>query len=390
MHEERGGRVKPAGDLDVLDHQNPCLLLAVVEGGGVASTATMRAPANVSTTEIDMEIVYFMLRFKLCLQKRYTTDHPLAKNHIFERLDNMWRCWRYELKQKYFVEGDRAKSLRNLNDPRVDKSQWEVLVNYWLTDEAKYIKDGKIRSRTEMYIVSRTHKDGTVLEFAKGKLVNTNTAKPKFTNHNSHFTTTTLKNLTHDRSLFPADTLASIALHRLSRLRRKLVAPSAAPANTTLQLFLFPVWFRLFLRLLLGCSTEAHSLPCFVSAVSPAVLLLRLSPNFSLSSLFAARLLFPVCCSAAPFQIQARDLLLVDQAGDRTSLWFVSKRTGVVGVFNSQGTGWCKVKKKTRIHDVSPSTLTCSVQATDVDVIAQVAEPDWNGGTVFYSQRSGN
>ncbi|KAK3026286.1 hypothetical protein RJ639_041235 [Escallonia herrerae] len=104
------------------------------------------------------------------ITKRYTTDHPLAKKHIFERLDNMWRCWRYELKQKYFVEGDRAKSLRNLNDPRVDKSQWEVLVNYWLTDEAKYIKDGKIRSRTEMYIVSRTHKDGTVLESAKGKL----------------------------------------------------------------------------------------------------------------------------------------------------------------------------------------------------------------------------
>ncbi|KAK3020989.1 hypothetical protein RJ639_047538 [Escallonia herrerae] len=48
---------------------------------------------------------------------------------------------------------------------------------------------------------------------------------------------------------------------------------------------------------------EAHSLPCFVYAVSPAVLLLRLSPNFSLSSLFAARLLFPVCCSAAPFHM---------------------------------------------------------------------------------------
>ncbi|KAK3006275.1 hypothetical protein RJ639_017475 [Escallonia herrerae] len=75
--------------------------------------------------------------------------------------------------------------------------------------------------------------------------------------------------------------------------------------------------------------------------------------------------------------------------GSLLKVWFVSKRTGVVGVFNSQGTGWCKVKKKTRIHDVSPSTLTCSVQATDVDVIAQVAEPDWNGGTVFYSQRSG-
>ncbi|KAK3005042.1 hypothetical protein RJ639_017841, partial [Escallonia herrerae] len=31
-----------------------------------------------------------------------------------------------------------------------------------------YVKDGKIRSRTEIYVVSRTHKDGTVLESAKG------------------------------------------------------------------------------------------------------------------------------------------------------------------------------------------------------------------------------
>ncbi|KAK3035163.1 hypothetical protein RJ639_032836 [Escallonia herrerae] len=69
-------------------------------------------------------------------------------------------------------------------------------------------------------------------------------------------------------------------------------------------------------------------------------------------------------------------------------VWFVSKRTGVVGVFNSQGAGWCKVKKKIRIHDVSPSTLTCSVQAADVDVIAQAADPDRNGGTVVYLQRS--
>ncbi|KAK3043904.1 hypothetical protein RJ639_000603 [Escallonia herrerae] len=60
--------------------------------------------------------------FRDFTQKRYTTNHPLVKKHIFERLDSMWRCWRYELKQKYFVEGDRAKSLRSLNDPRVDKS----------------------------------------------------------------------------------------------------------------------------------------------------------------------------------------------------------------------------------------------------------------------------
>ncbi|KAK3021835.1 hypothetical protein RJ639_046224 [Escallonia herrerae] len=87
-----------------------------------------------------------------------------------------------------------------------------------------------------------------------------------------------------------------------------------------------------------------------------------------------------------------RDCLFVDPARDGTSLlkvWNANKCTGVVGVFNCQGAGWCKVTKKTRIHDTSPGTLTCSVQATDVDAIAQVAGPGWNGETVVYAYRSG-
>ncbi|CAN0910023.1 Probable galactinol--sucrose galactosyltransferase 2 [Linum grandiflorum] len=87
-----------------------------------------------------------------------------------------------------------------------------------------------------------------------------------------------------------------------------------------------------------------------------------------------------------------RDCLFVDPARDGTSLlkvWNVNKCTGVVGVFNCQGAGWCKVEKKTRIHDTSPGTLTASVRATDVDSIAHIAGPDWNGETVVYLHRSG-
>ncbi|KAL3341651.1 hypothetical protein AABB24_025927 [Solanum stoloniferum] len=70
-----------------------------------------------------------------------------------------------------------------------------------------------------------------------------------------------------------------------------------------------------------------------------------------------------------------RDCLFVDPARDGTS--------GVVGVFNCQGAGWCKVTKKTRIHDASPGTLTTSVQATDVETI------DWNGDSIAYCFTSG-
>lgn len=68
----------------------------------------------------------------------------------------------------------------------------------------------------------------------------------------------------------------------------------------------------------------------------------------------------------------------------------MNKCSGVAGVFNCQGAGWCKDTKKTRIHDASPGTLTGSVCANDVDSITQVAGADWNGETVVYAYRSGN
>ncbi|KAI3507718.1 hypothetical protein L1887_22709 [Cichorium endivia] len=86
------------------------------------------------------------------------------------------------------------------------------------------------------------------------------------------------------------------------------------------------------------------------------------------------------------------DCLFADPARDGISLlkiWNVNKCTGVVGVFNCQGAGWCKIEKKTRIHDSSPGILTGSVQSADVDVLTQVAGEDWNGETIVYCQRSG-
>jgi raffinose synthase len=67
----------------------------------------------------------------------------------------------------------------------------------------------------------------------------------------------------------------------------------------------------------------------------------------------------------------------------------MNKCNGVVGVFNCQGAGWCKVEKKTRIHDTSPGTLTGSVCASDVDLINQVAGAEWHGETIVFAYRSG-
>lgn len=61
----------------------------------------------------------------------------------------------------------------------------------------------------------------------------------------------------------------------------------------------------------------------------------------------------------------------------------------MVGIFNCQGAGWCKVEKKTRIHNAHPGTLTGSVRASDVELITQVAGGNWDGDTIVYSYKSG-
>lgn len=87
-----------------------------------------------------------------------------------------------------------------------------------------------------------------------------------------------------------------------------------------------------------------------------------------------------------------RDCIFVDPARDGKSLlkiWNLNKYTGMVGAFNCQGAGWCKVEKKNRIHDKSPTALTGSVRSIDVDLLPQIAGDDWSGDCVFYAHRSG-
>nr|XP_034920266.1 probable galactinol--sucrose galactosyltransferase 2 isoform X1 [Populus alba]XP_034920267.1 probable galactinol--sucrose galactosyltransferase 2 isoform X1 [Populus alba] len=99
------------------------------------------------------------------------------------------------------------------------------------------------------------------------------------------------------------------------------------------------------------------------------------------SSLHASHL----CFKHAPFKILILNIMFCSLL----KVWNVNKCTGVVGVFNCQGAGWCKIEKKTRIHDTTPGTLTASVRASDVDCIAQVAGANWDGETVVYAYKSG-
>ncbi|KAB2048943.1 hypothetical protein ES319_A13G144300v1 [Gossypium barbadense] len=87
-----------------------------------------------------------------------------------------------------------------------------------------------------------------------------------------------------------------------------------------------------------------------------------------------------------------RDCLFSDPARDGKSLlkiWNLNEFTGVMGVFNCQGAGWCRVGKTNIIHDKQPDTITGYVRARDVDYLPKVAGDEWNGDSVIYSHLGG-
>lgn len=70
-------------------------------------------------------------------------------------------------------------------------------------------------------------------------------------------------------------------------------------------------------------------------------------------------------------------------------IWNLNDFTGVVGVFNCQGAGWCRVGKKNLIHDEQPGTTPGFIRAKDVDYLPGVAGDEWTGDAIAYSHLGG-
>eukprot|EP00475_Leptophrys_vorax_P028024 TRINITY_DN4024_c0_g2_i2.p1 TRINITY_DN4024_c0_g2~~TRINITY_DN4024_c0_g2_i2.p1 ORF type:complete len:760 (-),score=26.44 TRINITY_DN4024_c0_g2_i2:298-2427(-) len=86
-----------------------------------------------------------------------------------------------------------------------------------------------------------------------------------------------------------------------------------------------------------------------------------------------------------------RDSLFVDPARDGRSMlkiWNMNECTGIVGAFNCQGAGWCKEGRRYAMHSADPDAVSGSVAAADVDLLADVADADWNGEVVLYSHNA--
>ncbi|RZC65960.1 hypothetical protein C5167_009644 [Papaver somniferum] len=87
-----------------------------------------------------------------------------------------------------------------------------------------------------------------------------------------------------------------------------------------------------------------------------------------------------------------KDCLFSDPARDGKSIlkiWNLNDFSGVMGVFNCQGAGWCNVGKKNLIHEELPGTITGVIRAKDVAYLPKIAEEGWNGDTVMYSHLGG-
>lgn len=87
-----------------------------------------------------------------------------------------------------------------------------------------------------------------------------------------------------------------------------------------------------------------------------------------------------------------KDCLFSDPVRDGKSLlkiWNINDYTGVVGVFNCQGAGWCKIGKKYLIHDEQPGTITGTIRANDVNYLGRVAAAGWSGDAIVYGHLNG-
>lgn len=70
-------------------------------------------------------------------------------------------------------------------------------------------------------------------------------------------------------------------------------------------------------------------------------------------------------------------------------IWNHNDYSGVLGVFNCQGAGWCTVGKKNLIHDEQPGTVTGIIRSRDVCCSPKIAGDGWNGNAIIFSHLGG-
>ncbi|KAK2444999.1 hypothetical protein QL285_015980 [Trifolium repens] len=89
------------------------------------------------------------------------TTREMLKSEINER----WKQWKSDLKSKAYDPSKTEEEVASVKpDSRVDLNQWRKLVHHWFSEEGqKKNSNGRSPTRKEIYIETRTRKDGSIV-----------------------------------------------------------------------------------------------------------------------------------------------------------------------------------------------------------------------------------
>ena len=71
-------------------------------------------------------------------------------------------------------------------------------------------------------------------------------------------------------------------------------------------------------------------------------------------------------------------------------VWNVNKYSGVVGVFNIQGSTWSRTRRQFIIHDTSPPHLATVVKPADIPLFSTSLPPKADGASTPLGSQSGS
>ncbi|GAU43598.1 hypothetical protein TSUD_140410 [Trifolium subterraneum] len=99
--------------------------------------------------------------------------NDLTREMIKSDLNDKWKQWKCDLKAMPYDPSKTEEEIASeVPDARVDKDQFRELVHYWFSDEGQMKKGkGVIPERHEIYIETRTRKDGSIVNEKAAKLI---------------------------------------------------------------------------------------------------------------------------------------------------------------------------------------------------------------------------
>ncbi|KAG8368845.1 hypothetical protein BUALT_Bualt15G0089100 [Buddleja alternifolia] len=104
------------------------------------------------------------------MQSRFDID-PMSKEWIMRSISWKWKDWKAKVKIRHYYPYKTDEERLAHCDERVQPDQWPVFVKLWSTEEMQKVNrsDGKEPSRAELFIMTRTRKNGKPINEASSE-----------------------------------------------------------------------------------------------------------------------------------------------------------------------------------------------------------------------------